>query len=61
MLALLEGDEPVVLDGWGHLGWDRGSGFALGRAGLRAAFDSLDGLARPPVRLSCCSPAIPSR
>ena len=51
MLALPEGDEPVVLDGWGHLAGDRGSGFALGRAGLRAAFDSLDGLA-PPSRLT---------
>ena len=51
VLALPEGDEPVVLDGWGHLAGDRGSGFALGRAGLRAAFDSLDGLA-PPSRLT---------
>lgn len=47
VLALPEEGGPVVLDGWGHLAGDRGSGFALGRAGLRAAFDSLDGLTQP--------------
>jgi N-acetylglucosamine kinase-like BadF-type ATPase len=47
VLALPERGEPVVLDGWGHLAGDRGSGFMLGRAGLRAAFDAVDGLAGP--------------
>ena len=47
VLALPGRGEPVVLDGWGHLAGDRGSGFMLGRAGLRAAFDALDGLAGP--------------
>lgn len=49
VLALTEGRAPVLLDGWGHLAGDRGSGFALGRAGLRAAFDALDGTAPPTV------------
>lgn len=43
VLGIAEGRAPVVLDGWGHLAGDRGSGFALGRAGLRAAFAALDG------------------
>lgn len=33
----------VRIDGWGHLAGDRGSGFALGRAGLQAAFAAVDG------------------
>lgn len=51
VLAVTEGRDPVLLDGWGHLAGDRGSGFALGRAGLRAAFGALDGLA-PPTALT---------
>lgn len=43
LLAVAENRPPVVLDGWGHLVGDRGSGFALGQAGLRAAFSALDG------------------
>lgn len=43
VLAVSAESAPVVLDGWGHLAGDRGSGFALGRAGLRAAFAALDG------------------
>lgn len=43
VLAVSEESAPVVLDGWGHLAGDRGSGFALGRAGLRAAFAAIDG------------------
>lgn len=41
--AVAEDQPPVVLDGWGHLAGDRGSGFALGRAGLRAAYAAWDG------------------
>lgn len=44
-------DRTVRLDGWGHLVGDRGSGFALGRAGLRAAYASLDGTG-PPTALT---------
>lgn len=44
-------DDVVRLDGWGHLVGDRGSGFALGRAGLRAAFAALDGTG-PPTALT---------
>lgn len=51
VLALTEGRAPVLLDGWGHLAGDRGSGFAVGRAGLRAAFCALDGTA-PPTALT---------
>ncbi|MDN5688042.1 MAG: hypothetical protein L0G94_15400 [Brachybacterium sp.] len=36
-------DRTVRLDGWGHVVGDRGSGFALGRAGLRAAYAAVDG------------------
>ncbi|MGO1199360.1 MAG: BadF/BadG/BcrA/BcrD ATPase family protein [Brachybacterium sp.] len=50
VLAVAEEKSPVVLDGWGHLAGDRGSGFALGRAGLRAAFSALDGTG-PPTSL----------
>jgi len=51
VLALTEGRSPVLLDGWGHLAGDRGSGFALGQAGLRAAFCAFDGTA-PPTALT---------
>lgn len=50
VLAACTQGAPVVLDGWGSLAGDRGSGFALGRAGLRAAFAALDGTA-PPTSL----------
>ncbi|HLQ81198.1 MAG TPA: BadF/BadG/BcrA/BcrD ATPase family protein [Brachybacterium sp.] len=43
VVGIADGRVPVVLDGWGHLAGDRGSGFALGRAGLRAAFAAIDG------------------
>ena len=43
VLGVADGRPPVHLDGWGHLAGDRGSGFALGRAGLRAACSALDG------------------
>lgn len=43
VLGAAEGHRPVHLDGWGHLAGDRGSGFALGRAGLRASCSALDG------------------
>lgn len=48
--AVTEGRAPVILDGWGHLAGDRGSGFALGRAGLRAAYAAWDGIG-PPTEL----------
>lgn len=35
------------LDGWGPLLGDRGSGYAIGLAGLRAATAALDGVGRP--------------
>ena len=44
-------DRTVRLDGWGHLVGDRGSGFALGREGLRAAYAALDGTG-PPTALT---------
>lgn len=44
-IAVGEDGTPVVLDGWGHLLGDRGSGYALGRAGLREAFREVDGVA----------------
>ncbi|GAA1488107.1 BadF/BadG/BcrA/BcrD ATPase family protein [Brachybacterium sacelli] len=43
VLGAVEGCPLVHLDGWGHLAGDRGSGFALGRAGLQAACSALDG------------------
>src|SRR5690625_903348 len=51
VLAVAAGRSPVLLDGWGHLAGDRGSGFALGQAGLRAAFRALDGIS-PPTALT---------
>src|SRR5699024_563699 len=51
VVGIADGRVPVVLDGWGSLAGDRGSGFALGRAGLRAAFAALDGTA-PPTSLT---------
>jgi glucosamine kinase len=41
-LGLAEGRSARV-DGWGYLIGDEGSGFAIGRAGLRAALRRLDG------------------
>lgn len=38
-------------DGWGYLLGDRGSGFAIGRAGLAAALAAVDGAA-PPTGLT---------
>ncbi|WP_193106107.1 N-acetylglucosamine kinase [Brachybacterium sp. FME24] len=51
VLGVAAGRPPVRLDGWGHLAGDRGSGFALGRAGLRAAYAALDGTG-PPTALT---------
>lgn len=51
VLGVAEGNPPVRLDGWGPLAGDRGSGFALGRAGLRAAYAALDGTG-PPTALT---------
>lgn len=50
VVAASERTPPVVLDGWGYLAGDRGSGFALGRAGLRTAFAAVDGTG-PPTAL----------
>ncbi|MGP4914353.1 BadF/BadG/BcrA/BcrD ATPase family protein [Brachybacterium tyrofermentans] len=52
VLAVDADHAPVLLDGWGHVGGDRGSGYALARAGIREAFSALDGLA-PPTTLTC--------
>jgi glucosamine kinase len=41
-LGLAEGRSAVV-DGWGYLVGDDGSGFAIGRAGLRSALRRVDG------------------
>jgi glucosamine kinase len=41
-LGLVEGRSALV-DGWGYLVGDEGSGFAIGRAGLRAALRRFDG------------------
>lgn len=51
VLAVDADHPPVLLDGWGHVGGDRGSGYALARAGIREAFSALDGLA-PPTALT---------
>ncbi|GAA1316196.1 N-acetylglucosamine kinase [Brachybacterium tyrofermentans] len=51
VLAVDADHAPVLLDGWGHVGGDRGSGYALARAGIRAAFSALDDLA-PPTALT---------
>jgi N-acetylglucosamine kinase-like BadF-type ATPase len=49
VLALGEDGRHAVVDGWGpHLG-DRGSGYAIGRAGLHAALAALDGAAHDTV------------
>lgn len=60
VLAVAEGRSPVLLDGWGHLAGDRGSGFALGQAGLRAAFRALDGIS-PPTALTAMLGADPEQ
>jgi glucosamine kinase len=41
-LGLVEGRSAVV-DGWGYLLGDEGSGFSIGRAGLRSALRHFDG------------------
>lgn len=43
VLGVAAGRPPVRIDGWGYLAGDRGSGFALGRAGVQGCFGALDG------------------
>lgn len=40
-----DGQTCARVDGWGPVLGDHGSGFAIGRAGLRAAFSAMDGRA----------------
>lgn len=42
-LAVADAERRVRVDGWGYLLGDDGSGFAIGRAGLRAACAHVDG------------------
>lgn len=49
VLAVGEGGEHTTLDGWGPLLGDRGSAYAIGLAGLRAASAALDGVGRDTV------------
>lgn len=45
-LAVGDGGEHTTLDGWGPTLGDRGSAYAIGLAGLRAASAALDGVGR---------------
>lgn len=56
-LALAGDGRHALVDGWGpHLG-DRGSGYAIGRAGLQAGLAALDGAA-PATTLTEAVPAL---
>jgi glucosamine kinase len=51
VVAVGEDGRTARLDAWGPLVGDRGSGYAIGSAGLRAAAAALDGVA-PPTTLT---------
>jgi N-acetylglucosamine kinase-like BadF-type ATPase len=58
VLAIGKSGKQTRLDGWGPLLGDRGSGYAIGLAGLRAATASLDGVGPRTVLVDSLTDAI---